>query len=275
MSRLMEALLERRPASRIYHYTSQRGLIGIVTSRSIWATSIYHLNDATEFDYARRIASRMIDEKPDAGAGGALKEALTRSLDSYSRVNLFVACFSEKSDLLSQWRAYCPNANGYSIGFTYEELSSQMQAQRFFLAPCVYESVAQEELIREIIDEPFQNPSEIEDSEISAVCYRCVSKFHVIGCVVKDPSFAEEAEWRLVSQYPQFTGDPRIKVREGKSMLLPYFEFRLVPQNELFPKIHVVVGPTPHMELSTRSLGFLFGKSDVSVTPTKIPYRGW
>jgi hypothetical protein len=33
----------------LYHYTSQQGFLGIVEHRAIWASSIFHLNDAAEF----------------------------------------------------------------------------------------------------------------------------------------------------------------------------------------------------------------------------------
>jgi hypothetical protein len=34
-----------------YHYTSQRGLLGIIKEKKIWATNIRYLNDEREFDY--------------------------------------------------------------------------------------------------------------------------------------------------------------------------------------------------------------------------------
>ncbi|OHB73757.1 MAG: hypothetical protein A2Z25_00740 [Planctomycetes bacterium RBG_16_55_9] len=37
----------------VYHYTTTEGFKGILESGEIWATSIYCLNDWTEFEYAR------------------------------------------------------------------------------------------------------------------------------------------------------------------------------------------------------------------------------
>ena len=36
---------------RLYHYTSQEGLLGILSSKTLWATRIQYLNDSTEFAY--------------------------------------------------------------------------------------------------------------------------------------------------------------------------------------------------------------------------------
>lgn len=272
---LVEELLKRRPASRIYHYTSQTGLIGIVTNKCIWATSIHHLNDATEFDYARAIMKRVINEKPKEGAGAALSDSLTSRLDGAARINLFVACFSEKADLLSQWRAYCPNGNGYSIGFEYGQLTDQMNEQQFFLAPCIYEVKEQERLIRELVDEAFKEALRGTKPNIDAITNDCIQRFLVVGPVLKHPTFAEEAEWRLVSECPKVIQDSRIKVREGKSMLLPYFQFNLTKKDGALPRPSIVVGPNPHMDLAILSVKFLLGSFQYTVQSTTIPFRGW
>jgi hypothetical protein len=44
----MKHLLATRPPV-IYHYTTQRGLLGIIENRELWATNILYMNDSTEF----------------------------------------------------------------------------------------------------------------------------------------------------------------------------------------------------------------------------------
>lgn len=39
-------------------------------------------------------------------------------------VPIFVGCFSEDGDLLSQWRVYAADATGYAIGFATATLST-------------------------------------------------------------------------------------------------------------------------------------------------------
>ena len=46
----------------IYHYTTQAGLIGILTAREIWATDLRFFNDSTELHYALGIAEQKIRE---------------------------------------------------------------------------------------------------------------------------------------------------------------------------------------------------------------------
>lgn len=46
---MTEISTEVSPPPILHHYTTQEGLLGIVESKSIWATNIYYLNDAAEY----------------------------------------------------------------------------------------------------------------------------------------------------------------------------------------------------------------------------------
>ena len=43
-----EHLKNPPPQKILYHYTSQEGLIGILTHRCIWASKIHYMNDSKE-----------------------------------------------------------------------------------------------------------------------------------------------------------------------------------------------------------------------------------
>ena len=115
----------------LYHYTTQRGLVGIVHSRSAWATNISYLNDATEFIYTFDVAKNVIEELDMAHYKYA--KALHRFLDDVRIQNIhanhFVCSFTEEGDLLSQWRGYCPDCNGYSLGFSFKNLNKLAEKQ--------------------------------------------------------------------------------------------------------------------------------------------------
>lgn len=85
---IVEQLCSRKPRSKIFHYTSQSGLIGIVTTKSLWATSIHHLNDATEFGYARTLMKTAV-AKTKRDAPSALIDVLNQELDNSAKINLF------------------------------------------------------------------------------------------------------------------------------------------------------------------------------------------
>ena len=61
---------------KLYHYTTQEGLLGIVKSRSLWTTSVFHLNDSAEFDYTLDLAIGKLEERVrDSGEHLAIKVA--------------------------------------------------------------------------------------------------------------------------------------------------------------------------------------------------------
>jgi hypothetical protein len=48
---------------RLFHYTSQAGLLGIITSNVLWATNVLYLNDSSELAYGLSIAERSCGPK--------------------------------------------------------------------------------------------------------------------------------------------------------------------------------------------------------------------
>ena len=102
----IEEFVNRTPRLPLYHYTTASGLIGIIKSRSLWATSHLHLNDLKEYKVAERLIRRELAHSKLSANQGHLMTALVRK----SQQTSFVLSFSEDGDLLSQWKAYCPGA---------------------------------------------------------------------------------------------------------------------------------------------------------------------
>ena len=49
--------IESEPPPLLCHYTNQDGLLGIISTGDIWATSVNDLNDRSEFEYAKELVS--------------------------------------------------------------------------------------------------------------------------------------------------------------------------------------------------------------------------
>lgn len=61
--------------------------------------------------------------------------------------------------------------------------------------------------------------------------------FFQIAPAIKNRSFWEEREWRLVS-LPKWTRDQRVRYREGDTLITPYFEVGfLTAQDELTQRV--------------------------------------
>ena len=76
-----------------------------------------------------------------------LKDNINKLLPS-ENFSFFVCSFSEERDLLSQWRGYCKNGSGYSLGFALSSLQSCVKRAGFAIKPCVYDRQKQIDAIR-------------------------------------------------------------------------------------------------------------------------------
>jgi Protein of unknown function (DUF2971) len=116
---------EEKPPATLYHYTSLETLVAIVGSRTIRASGIRFLNDRSEAQRLKEeVASVLRAERQFA----QIAESTIEQIENFPRQSLFVASLTEKDDLLSQWRAYCPSALGVSIGFSTDSLQEQFIA---------------------------------------------------------------------------------------------------------------------------------------------------
>lgn len=278
----IEDVLSRTPPPVLYHYTSFNGLLGIVTSKSIWATNIHYLNDSKEFAHAREITLGLINLRQSSGLTADINELFDKvkqALDSIEKINICVFSLSENGDLLSQWRGYCPDAKGCSIGFDSTKLISLTKTQDFFLAPCLYDSVGQRRIIDQILDEIISLFSQPNGDPLDKRHLDCQSffarKFLTIGPIIKHHSFSEEKEWRLIS-YPKDSTDPLWGYRAGKSMIIPHFVFKLGSAVDENPLIQIIVGPTSQQSLTMSAITNLLSTNKIkyrSISLSSIPYR--
>jgi Protein of unknown function (DUF2971) len=126
-----------KPEGRLYHYTDQNGLLGIIKTKAIWATHLRYLNDTSEGEIVSRVVWEELNSRvnsdslmqslgmPPVEPTGKIEcndeEIFSQGASIASWVtsqDVFVTSFSEQGNLLSQWRAYSGGFGGYSIGFS-------------------------------------------------------------------------------------------------------------------------------------------------------------
>ncbi len=301
---ILNDVLSREPDKPLYHYTTQKGLLGIIKDRQIWATHTQYLNDRREFSHAvdlvreeiksllaevphtREDTRRLLTEMPHRSAR---EDALSRMEATLSLpihgVNVCVCSFSEERDSLSQWRAY-GGSSGFAAGFSSKVLRAATEKQQWFLVPCIYDPATQRSLVRalveEVLEEILGGPL-VEDEEEDSVLKRLGNLLPYLSRyapILKDESFKEEREWRIISR-PMVC--ERLDYREGKSLIVPYYKLPLCEDNQKLELHEVVIGPTPDVERSRSSLTSLImsqkvvmpGTGGTNVTVSKVPYRDW
>jgi len=288
---ILNDVLSRKPDKPLYHYTTQKGLLGIIKNRQIWATHTQYLNDRREFvhavDLVREEIKRLLDEAPHKSAReyalANMRAAVSRSPQD---INICVCSFSEERDSLSQWRAY-GGSSGFAVGFSSQVLRAATEKLEWFLAPCIYDPATQRDLARALVEEVLEEnlggplvEDEEDDIAIKSMGGNLLPDLHTYAPILKDESFKEEREWRIISR-PVFAR--RLDYREGRTLIVPYYKLPLCKHNQNLELHEVVIGPTPNAERSERSLTSFMasqkvvmqGGRVVAVRISQVPYRDW
>jgi hypothetical protein len=282
----------------LYHYTSQDGLIGMLNKKTIWASKIHYLNDSKEFRLALDLARCELNERISAATSPGDRSRLELLRDTIypgARVNTCVCCFSELEDDLSRWRGYGGGNAGFSVGFTREWFTRVKETLGLSLSPCIYDPEIQQRLIQDEIDEFLATNAGKEpdywdrnrgyvdpDRPRTFVVLRhagedFATRLALIAPLLKEKSFADEREWRLVAAT---VSAHELHHRPGRSMLIPYYKISIGDDDKFDSIREIVVGPTPHPDLSAasvRSLTIAAGldRKGLEIKTTSIPFRNW
>lgn len=271
----------------LYHYTSGRGLKGIIENRELWATHIYYLNDHSEyvgtFDMVKSLLPRRTVIRELLPSVPHLHKAVME-LHPWERGRLpaiFVTCFSEKRDDLSQWRGYTKPGDGYALGFNKARLKARAEKAGYRLEQVQYgeEGIPASEfplipLLQDFFTEYARTGQDTAERAQDAVTSlrRQVQEF---APYMKDWAFHGENEWRLISP-PLDDLTSKFEFREGASFLVPYMKIDLADAGpEDIPE--VVVGPGPNSELARQAAMTLALQNGINLSTMKAqaPYRPW
>ena len=268
-----KTILATSPPETLFHYTTQEGLLGIIKSKELWATKIHFLNDSKEYALALELAQSQLEGYLKKAVSTLEKDVFETSLEELEKIvsiNICVFSFSEQGDVLSQWRGYAGSGTGYSIGFYSKTLKELAKKNGFVLAPCIYDKSRQMALIDDVIKESLSKagPTLGPQGEFANMLMK-------IAPMIKNESFTEEREWRLISGP---ISSKELDYRSGASMIIPHFRFPLCDDQARLELSDVIIGPTPHRELSCEALTSLFISRNVefrSISPSSIPFRNW
>ncbi|MGE6320057.1 DUF2971 domain-containing protein [Pseudomonas oryzihabitans] len=274
----------------LYHYTDQAGFLGIMQSRQLWATKIQYLNDSNEYKLALGIASDILEKKISKTKNSTnthnLLELFLERIDTIKNQNVCVCSLSEKGDLLSQWRGYSNSLGGYSIGFDFTKLKRRLSAQGYLLKKCIYKTEEQHSIICKLIDQLLKKHDKKTGMGFQAYDDACEDFLNCLGNLaplIKDPSFEEESEWRIVDIRPF----DELDFRPGRSSIIPYHKIKLGRTHIDFRRLvnEIIVGHTPIPDLAVSATQAfvvkIFPPEDddyncpIPVEQSSIPYRNW
>ncbi len=300
---MKEAQPKPQPTPEIvYHYTSLDALLKITTGKKLWATNIRYLNDVSEYQCfiqaAQNRLPHVIPELANFDIDNHLKSTSQRPVVSPEFVHYpFITSFSFQNDSLMHWRSYCPANNGVSIGFRTDNLRASYVNKIsqigtlvpevtfgpvYYLEPENYINI--DETIRKAYKAAKSSSQPAgEHALLDYFTYELAS----YACFVKDQSFRNEQEFRLVVGSIAWRQD-LLCFRANKSTLVPYVEINL-PDRDSAPQgikkkndplsaiASITIGPTANMSLSYESLYSFCSTRRIEATIKKsnVPYRDW
>lgn len=283
---------QARPPGLLYHYTDGYGFQGIVERDQIWATEVRFMNDRSELTYGFELMLQVLAELKGSRPRGDLMdhfEACCRNVDpifSASGEMMFVTCFCEDGDLLSQWRAYGQMGAGYALGVDI----LAMPSTDVRLVKVDYDREKQRNLLRQVLDGGLAAMENAPDEVVrprSFVPGRLAVSYETLGDMLtanlweyfvsmKDTAFREENEWRLVWTNPVWMSEVAYRVKGG-SLLAPYVKVPLRPHRQTAsPVKEVVLGPGVSSRMSAMVTNhFLYENrhEEAKVKMSTVPLR--
>jgi hypothetical protein len=277
-----------RVYGQVWHYTDLAGLVGIVESDALWATSLASLNDTSELEYGLSIiravwASCVRTALPDR-AVELIDLALRDVPTGVEPSKVFVFSASKDSDLLNQWAHY-GGAGGFALGISTTrkfEVQGREPFEQVESLPILdgwravlYDRESQEEHARMLLQnalQRFNTSFSGQGFDDAAATERIMLNTH--AAFWKHPAFFGEQEVRYVTALPL---DSRPKFRVSGSRLIPYVV--LVPREAdeepvpfLVNELRLGPGVDAQTEANTRSLLEANGRGTLDVWRSEVPY---
>lgn len=255
----------------LYHYTNQKGLLGIISSNGFWSTNINYMNDLSELVYSQYIINESIKNIKISCKDNKFYELLNMAYNDILKVNIYSISFSENKDLLSQWRAYSEMGEGYSIGISKENLNflTTNDNKLSILRKVVYNLDEQFFLVKKLLEDIYEYYKLLfrtnEDFQDTLLVKRFVE--NIVYCLVdimtwiKHYSFEEEKEWRSILFYHNQVPNNIIEFRTGYKKIVPYINLSIASNYKGNLDINeIMIGPTLDKERTKNSISMLLNK---------------
>lgn len=284
-----------QPPELVYHYTNTDGLLGILESNNLWCSNSTFLNDASELQYALDVIRFQIERKKEEYNDPAFSKLLDGLLSFYDGYfEAYVVCFSEEVDLLSQWRAYGANGNGYAIGFDFSQLTFLKPFTAFTdatIRKVEYDLDKQMGLVGYILDSSYSlfelllGSLKVKEELFRDRLILLLSwKLADLALFFKHPSFSEEKEWRVIHLLSPHVENhnyfSNLEFRSAGGRIIPYVNIGLFPPNSQYkyqlPIKKILHGPTLNPEITKKALELLKRKNnfdDVAIEGSTVPLR--
>ena len=246
---------------KLYHYCSLETFISIISNKCIRLSDLSKSNDYMERKWIISIIEEALDKSlKDEGIIIDLREKywyedginnhieyLLSMLKYKVMESSYIACFSRKGDLLSQWKAYGDDGKGVSIGFD-SKLLRKVNSNKndIYIEDILYDKDEQIEDIRLSVNDAVTYMKNLfhDDAvrvgddfnkyfieEFDAFCEVICDELEISSCYMKNPAFKEEDEVRIFYVPLISSEDNHLAIQEELSKTRRFNNYVLKPIN--------------------------------------------
>jgi len=204
ITQLLQAVAPTFPLV-LYHYTSERGIRGVVQSGRMRASNIEEMNDHAEVRYATSVMRAHLDRayayEPDT-AVAKLLNSMRRQTIGFDLRELFVLSFTHISDDEGMWRLYGNRGHGYSFCFH----TADAKLWGGFVLRCQYDAEHLNDLCSATLQRirslflALEKTSTVDETDELAGSF--IRKMSWLAAMFKPAIWRDEEEWRLLFHEP-------------------------------------------------------------------------
>ncbi|WP_120337613.1 DUF2971 domain-containing protein [Cryobacterium soli] len=226
-------------AKLVYHYTDAAGLLGILDSGTLRASSFHSLNDSSEIAYGVGVIREVFSTaalEGDPAAIALLNNFIENIDDHLLERDYFIVCASRDRDSLNQWRNYA-NGNGYAIGLDIGVYAQVIDPRHHFpqaakrdpqsvpiWVDVIYGRDEQQAAVLRVLQDLVGDAGSLLGSAATNGEDPTDSLLMQVGnlaATLKHPAFAVEEEVRLLMDRVRFA---RPEFHAGRAGIAPYIE---------------------------------------------------
>lgn len=272
----------------IYHYCSAETFNSICTNKTLRLTDIFSMNDFMELQWGYSQWIKVANEYINTLGIDFIDKIDSIIHDSSLHCLPLAVCFSESGDVLSQWRAYADDGDGYAIGFD-ANLLKQLSVNPLKIS---YDEDEQKDEIKNLIEKLYESEGKKNEKNEFSFTSTCV-EFAFDLSAFKNPSFSEEKEIRLIHLLnfeksndslrlvdnggtdfgKEYLGD-KINFFMRKSAPVTFIDMDFTDKNLINPIREVILGPKNHtLETAISIYLETLGIPSVNVSRSRASYR--
>lgn len=281
----------------VWHYTDAAGLLGILDSRALWASSASAVNDTSELRLGPQVleqAWQSLAPRLAEQTRSELEPLVVGALTSSVADRAFVLSASLERDNLNLWQHYASAGGGFAVGiWTEQQLEEPIVGTSSSVLPYWWQRVIYDprQARAEVLEVLRWLAAVAESDEARHKLPHCQFVIETLLCSIKHRGFHAEREARRI-----MVPDPSvIKYRAGAHGIVPYVELvtgrpaefnddgtkrQIAPgERQPLPIAEVVCGPS-HDPESAQRLGHRIrtllnssGYEEARLLISNLPYR--